>query len=116
MPKMCDFTNEEIVRIVTDIFQPKKVTCIKRHKREDYISCNVYTEWQSSNDDGTIDTVTCCDEIELRNPFVYGSNAIHGGDIPLRERDNILLKQFCFAHGIMPDWIENNPYTKQEEK
>lgn len=113
---MCDFTNEEIIRIVTDIFQPKKVTGIKRHKREDYITCNVYTEWQSSNDDGTIDTVTCRDEIELRNPFVYGSNAIHGGDIPLRERDNILLKQFCFAHGMMPDWIENNPYTIKEEK
>lgn len=22
----------------------------------------------------------------------------------------------CFAHGIMPDWIENNPYTKKEDK
>lgn len=110
MPKMCDLTNGEIIRIVTDIFQPKKITCITRHKREDYISCHVYTDWQSSNDDGTVDTVTCRDEIELRNPFECGRNAIYGGDIPLREQDYTLLKQFCFAHGMMPDWMRDNPY------
>lgn len=103
MPKMCDFSKEDIIRIVTDIFDPKRITRIQRHKREDYISCNVYTEWSSENDDGTEDTVTICDEVELRNPFEYGRNAIYSGNIPLNAGDYAKLKQFCLAHGIMPD-------------
>ena len=110
MARMCDLTNEDIVRIVTDIFQPKRITKIQRHKREDYITCNIYTEWEGKDDNGKNDTITICDQVELRNPFEYGSGAIDAGDVPVNNRDYIKLKQFCFAHGMMPDWMSNNPY------
>lgn len=115
MVKMCELTDEDIRRIVTDIFSPKRITGIRRHKREDYISCNIYTEWSSTDENGVVETTTCCDEVELRNPFEYGSDAIRSGDFPLQWQDYIQLKQFCFAHGLMPDWIRKNPYTKSSE-
>ena len=113
MPTMCELTDEEIRRIVADIFQPKRITGIRRHKRADYVSCNIYTEWCSTDENGDVETTTCRDEIELRNPFECGDEAIRGGDFPLRWQDYILLKQFCFAHGLMPDWMRNNPYLDQ---
>lgn len=116
MFKMCELTDEDIRRIVTDIFWPKRITCIRRHKREDYISCNIYTEFSSTNENGNKETTTCCDEIELRNPFEYGDDAIRSGDFPLQWQDYIMLKQFCFAHGIVPGWIRNNPYAESQEE
>ncbi len=67
---ICDLSNEDIVRIVTDIFSPNRIVNIKRHKRDDYyISCDIYTEWSSK--DGN-DKEEIKDEIELRDPFKYG--------------------------------------------
>lgn len=116
MSKMCDLTNEDIVRLVTDIFQPKRITRIQRHKRDDCITCNIYTEWTSKGDDGKEDTVTCCDELEMRNPFENGKDALFCGDVPLNADDYTKLKQFCFAHGMMPEWMKNNPYTAEKNK
>ena len=116
MFKMCELTDEDIRRIVTDIFGPKRITGIRRHKREDYISCNIYTEWSSTDENGEVETTTCRDEIELRNPFEYGDDAIRSGDFPLRWQDYTMLKQFCFAHGIIPGWVRNNPYAESSEE
>lgn len=108
---ICDLSNEDIIRIVTDIFSPKRIANITRHKREDYISCDIYMEW-SSNDGG--DKKEIKNEIELRDPFKYGLNAIRSAIIPVRGsgkgRCYIKLMQFCFAKGIKPDWMDNNPY------
>lgn len=108
---ICDLSNEDIVRIVTDIFSPKWIVNIKRHEREDYISCDLYTEW-SSNDGN--DKKEIKDEIELRDPFKHGLNAIRSAWMPARAsgrgRGYIKLMQFCFAKGMKPDWMENNPY------
>ena len=40
--KFLDLTDEEIKQIVMDIFQPKKITCIKRNKKWDEITCKIY--------------------------------------------------------------------------
>lgn len=108
---ICDLSNEDIVRIVTDIFSPKRIANITRHEREDYISCDIYTEWLS--EDGN-NKKEIRNEIELRDPFKYGLNAIRSARMPVRGsgrgRCYIKLMQFCFAKGMKPDWMENNPY------
>lgn len=43
-------------------------------------------------------------------------NVIYGGDIPLLEQDYTLLKQFCSAHGEIPDWMRDNPYLEESAK
>lgn len=104
---ICDLSNEDIIRIVTDIFSPKRIANITRHEREDYISCDIYTEWLS--EDGN-NKKEIRNEIELRDPFKYGLNAIRSDGVPVRGSSYIKLMQFCFAKGMKPDWIENNPY------
>lgn len=104
---ICDLSNEDIIRIVTDIFSPKWIANIKRHKHEDYISCDIYTEWSSKDDN---DTEVIKNEIKFRNPFEHGMDAIRSDGVPVRGSSYIKLMQFCFAKGMKPDWIENNPY------
>ena len=106
--KMCELTDEDIRRIVTDIFWPKRITCIRRHKREDYISCNIYTEWSSTDENGEVETTTCRDEIELRNPFEYGDDAIRSGDFPLQWQDYTMLKQSCIINVIIHGSVRNH--------
>ncbi len=117
--RFMDLTDEEIRQIVADIFSPKKVTCIKRSKKWDEITCKIYTEWESYDDDGNKITNVIPDEITLMNPFDYGSNAIQA-DFQLNMEDYDKLKQFCFAKGIYGcsiDWLLNNPYINiQGEK
>lgn len=114
--RICDLSDEDIAHIVTDMFSPKKITNIRRHKRDDYVSCNVYTEWFSKDENGKEEATVCKDEVELRNPFEYGQGAICAEGIPLNSSDYVKFKQFCFARGMRPDWMENNPYISKEKK
>lgn len=111
--RICDLSDGDIIRIVTDLFAPKRITNIRRHKRDGCVSCVVYTEWSSPDENGKEETVTCKDAVELRNPFEAGTNAIWTEGIPLKESDYVKLKQFCFAKGMKPDWMENNPYLEK---
>ena len=109
-----DLTDDEVKQIVTDMFDPKKITCINRHKRDDMITCKIYTEWKTTDDDGNTIPELFSDEITLRNPFDYGEDAIDS-DFQIQRSDYTKLKQFCFAKGIYGaalDWLLNNPYTK----
>lgn len=114
MQKICELSNYDVETIMKDIFEAKRITKIKRHLKDDYISCNVYTEWESYDENGKKETLTCRDEVEIRNPFEYGSSALHAGDIPLKWEDFLKLKQFCYARGLVPNWIKDNPYLKKE--
>ncbi len=105
-------TDEEIKRLMTDMFDAKKVTCVKRSIRWDEITCKVYTEWEGDKDAGEDDFVVV-DEITLKDPFVYESQAILGGSMPIKACDFTLLKQFCVSKGIYPEWYKNNPYTNK---
>ena len=107
-------TNDEIKQIVTDIFAAKKVTNIKRSKKWDEITCTIYTEWESTDDDGNMVREVIPDELELKDPFVYGEQAIYV-QFGLKSSDYVKLKQFCISKGILPDWVKNNPYIQQKD-
>ncbi len=109
--RFTDLTDEEVRQIVTDMFSPKKITNIKRSKRRDEITCTIYTEW-ASYEAGREVIDTIADEIELRNPFDYGKDAIWA-QFNVVDEDYTKLKQFCFAKGIYGaaiKWLLNNPY------
>lgn len=106
-------TDEEVKQIVTDIFAAKKVTNIKRSKKCDEITCKIYTEWETTDDDGNKIPELIPDELTMCDPFKYGENALHV-DFKLLSSDYIKLKQFCIAKGILPDWVKDNPYIKKE--
>ena len=115
--KFLDLTDEEIKQIVMDIFQPKKITCIKRSKKWDEITCKIYTEWTTTEDDGTIINELIPDELTLKNPFDYGEEAIHV-NFQVYSADYKKLKQFCFAKGIYGysiNFLLDNPYIKKEK-
>jgi len=113
-----DLTNEEVKQIVTDIFSCERVTNIKRDRKYDEITCNIYTEWHSTNDKGEDEYDVVCDELTLKNPFDYGEDAIHV-DFSVRWDDYKQLKQFCFAKGIYGreiDFLFDNPYMEEKEE
>lgn len=112
-----DLTDEEVRQIVTDIFGAKKVTCIKRSKKWDEITCKIYTEWETTDDNGNTVACLCDDILTLRNPFNYGEEALHV-DFPLRREDYDLLKSFCYAkgiYGIQINWLVENPYMEENK-
>ena len=114
MKRFTDLTKDEVKRIVTDIFAAKKITNIKYHKREDSISCLMYTEWGSEDDEDGI--LTIADELILSNPFDNGLDAIDVHDISVNSKDYRKLEQFCFAKGIYgTDWIKDNPYLTNHD-
>ena len=108
MASILDVPYGDIIRLLTDLFQPEKITCLQKHKRKKCISCKIYTKWSSKDENGKEDTVICCDEVILTNPFE--DTGLVAGDMPLRSEDFVKYKQFCFAHGMVPEWMENNPY------
>lgn len=116
--KLIDLTNDEIKQILQDIFQPKKITCIKRNKKYDEIYCKMYTEWKSINDNGEEEINLIADDITLRNPFnndKYDSFGIT--DFEITYNDYKKLKQFCYAKGIYGhsiDFLFDNPYLKKK--
>lgn len=111
-----DLTDEEIRQVVKDIFSPKKITCIKRHKKWDEITCNISMEWTTTDDNGKEVTYVHCDELTLMNPFDHGEDAIQ---IPFQVTagDYNILKSFCYAkgvYGVSIKWLTDNPYLKKE--
>lgn len=111
--KFTDLAKDEIRFIVNEMFKPKKITNIKAHKRDDEITCTIYTEWETTDDDGNDIIEVIPDEITLRNPFDYGEESIYA-DFGLNSSDYTKLKQFCYAKGIYGqsiEWLINNPYV-----
>ena len=108
--KFTDLTVDEVKQIVTDIFNPVRISCIKYNKRDDEISCKIYTKWGTEDDEFGIEIIS--DELTLRNPFDYGNYAIVV-DFPTNENDFRKLKQFCVAkgiYGVAIDFMFDNPY------
>ena len=116
--KFTDLTKDEIKFIVNELFSPKRITNIKISKRYEEISCTIYTEWVTTDDDGNEVIEIIPDEIELRNPFDYGENAIHA-PFGLNYRDYAKLKSYCYAkgiYGVSIEWLTNNPYTQRKSE
>lgn len=114
--KFTDLSKDEIEQIVNDIFQPKKITNIEKHKRDEEITCTIYTEWESYDDYGKLEIDLIPDTLTLRNPFDYGEDAIEA-NFQVRYADYLQLKQFCFAKGIYSErLIKDNPYLQNEVK
>ena len=114
--KFLDLTDEEIKQIVQDIFQPKKITCIKRNKKWDEITCKIYTEWETTDDDENNINELIPDYLTLKNPFDYGEESIDV-DFQLHYKDYVKLKQFCYAKGIYGhsiDFLFDNPYLEKK--
>lgn len=113
--KFTDLTIEEIRFIVNEIFSPKKITNIKVHKRDEEITCTIYTEWETTDDDGKLVTEVIPDDLIFRNPFDYGEDAIWAA-FSLTADDYNKLKSFCYAKGIYGlsiKWLIHNPYIEQ---
>ena len=114
MKNITDLTDGEIRQIVGDIFGAKKISCIRRRKRDDEVTCKIYTEWSDGEGE---EPFVIADELTLRNPFLYGKKAICV-DFPLDGRDYRLLKRFCYAKGIREgygDIEKDNPYFQKTE-
>lgn len=113
--KFLDLTENEIRQIVNDIFSPKKITCIKKSKKYDEITCKIYTEWECHDDDGNLVPEVIPDEITLMNPFDYGEDSIQA-PFQVTGQDYKKLKQFCFSkgiYGVSIDWLIDNPYMER---
>lgn len=109
--KISSLTDEEIKFIVNEIFKPEKITRIKRNKKEDSISCKIYTKWYTPDTASSETSILISDIVVLRNPFNNGEDAIESYGYPIDRENYKQLKLFCFAKGIFPsEWIENNPY------
>lgn len=106
-----DITDDEIRQIVTDIFKPKKISCIKRSKKWEEITCKIYTEWEP--DEGETKPDIICDELTIRDPWVNSSKSLEI-NFSVKAEDILLLKKFCFAKGICP-YLKENQYIKEEE-
>ena len=112
---ICDLSDDDIIRIVTDLFAPKKITNIKRHRCDNCVSCTIYKDWVKEIGSVKEDVSTYKDRVILRNPFEHDL-AIRAGRIVLKPGDRVQFEQFCFAKGIKPDWFDSNPYLAEEEK
>lgn len=115
--RISDLTNDEIKFIVNEIFKPKKITNIKAHKREDMISCTIYTEWTGKDDNGNEEITVIQDYVELRNPFDYETEAIWWQDVAIHRDDYDKLKSYCYIKGIYGEsikWLTDNPYWDHE--
>ena len=99
---------------VTDIFNARKVTNIKIHKKDGEITCKAYLEWETTDDNGKQVFYTSPSEVIMSNPFDNGADALLlDGDYATSDELQ-KYKQFCFAKGIYETaMIENNPYTKE---
>lgn len=110
--KFLDLSDNEIRQIVNDIFSPQKISCIKKSRKYDEITCKAYTEWTSYNDDGKEEVSVIPDEVVLRNPFDYGEGAIQA-QFQLLAEDYNKLKAFCFSKGIFGasiKWLTDSLY------
>jgi len=86
----------------------------KRNKKYDRITCKVYVEWKSYDDNDKIIVEKLCDEITLSDPFKYETMSI-AAPFSLKREDYIKLMQFCFAKGVYESYlIKNNPYLSTD--
>ena len=108
-------TKEEVSRIMADIFEPEKITNIQIHTRNDLITCRLYFRVPDKSKQSKKKAAykQVYDDITLRNPFLFGMNSIQS-NIPLRDNDFVLYKQFCVAKGMIP-WLYENPYLEEEK-
>ena len=100
-----DLTEEEVREAVMSIIKPKKITKFKKLK--DCFRMNVYTEWQTTDDNGKEVTNTICDEIEFSDPWENGRDSIDWDYVDWSDIHK--LKQFCFAKGVC-SYAKDNPY------
>lgn len=108
--RFVDLSRDEFKQIVTDLFNPLRITNIKYHKRQECISCTICTEWEFLDDDGNRTARVVNDVLTLSNPFDYGEDSIDI-DIVLSPSDYLVLKKFCVAKDIVcTAWITDNPY------
>ncbi len=118
--KMYDLSDEDVKRIVDDIFSPTKITNIRRNKKTDTVSCTIYTEWEGKDEDGKKETDIIADRVTFRNPFDYGpDDAIEFEDpnFPVDQKDLKTLMQFCYAKGIQPEYLKkDNPYLVDKKQ
>lgn len=114
--KFTDLTKDEVKFIVNELFSPKKITNISISEEYEEITCTIYTEWASTDDDGNEIIEIVPDEIELHNPFDYGENAINA-PFALNDKDYSKFKSYCYAQGIYGasiEWLTNNPYMQRK--
>lgn len=113
--KITDLSKGDVVFIVKDMFGSTKVTNIKFHKREDYITLTSYAVWIGSDDDGNPTEETLPEEIKLQDPWSYGNYSIEGEtDVSVKLIHK--WKQFCISRDIYPDWwFKENPYITKEK-
>lgn len=118
MKQVYDLTKEEIIQIVNDIFSPKKITNIKIHKRDMSVSCTIYSDWYTKDENGNEEVIEVRDNLTLRNPFdngFYEAIEFEDSNYPTDREDLKIFKRFCYAKGILPEYlIEDNPYLQKE--
>lgn len=110
--KISDLTDEEVKFLASEIFRPKKVTCVRRSRRDDEASCKIYLEWDDDEAPGK--TFVTADEVTFKNPFLHGYRSILA-DFSLAPSDFLKLRQFCFAKGITEGYEDlsvDNPYLE----
>lgn len=110
---MYELTDDDVRRVVTDMFEPDKITNIRRNKKQDTVSCNIYTTW------GSEEPIQIMDKLTLRNPFGYCLGDcidFDDGNFPVRGTDLKILQQFCYAKGIRPEYlVKDNPYLEENK-
>ncbi len=112
--KFTSLSIPEIIQIATDIFNAKKVTNIKIHKKDGEITCKAYLEWETTDNNGKQVVYTSPSEVIMSNPFDNGSDALLIDDDYTSFEERQKFKQFCFAKGIYETaMIEKNPYMEE---
>lgn len=110
-----DLSDNEVKQIVTEIFEPKKISKIIRRKRAKEIEVSIKTDWSFYDDDGKEKIYEDTEYVTLKDPF-----CVDGGietDKNTYDFDSgkhsFLFKQFCLAKGVCY-FLKNNPYLEAE--
>jgi hypothetical protein len=102
-----DLTKAEIYEAITELFHPVRITCLKKLK--DCFRLKIHTKWETTEDDGETVEEIIVDEIELRDPWIYGEDSIswdyRSGN------DYMKFRKYCFAKGIC-SYAVNNPFLE----
>ena len=109
--KFVSMTDDEVRQIVTDIFHPKKITCIKLFFFNDTATTEIYTE--QNDEDAKNGKGLITDMLTLRDPFEWEGSSI-STDFQKRGEDFVKLKQFCLAKGMFR-YLKDNPYLTEED-
>jgi len=110
MKKITDLSDDQIRYIVNEIFKPKEIKNIERDNEWECVTCNITTTWNGDVGEGEDEIIECEDELELKDPFEYGSPL--RVDFSISCDDVRKYKQLCFAFGIFPNWLSSNKYIR----